>query len=147
MASVIQWSNFELGRIYGLAYQSVPARLCLAFDTALTVNSTTAQWDAVELASSNGYARQLFTPAAGSYDSSIAMFKSPEITTTFTASGVGFSYNRVYLVFGTIAGGVTTWNTSISGLFVESTTVALAPGVSKPYKITLLANDITVSPI
>jgi hypothetical protein len=139
MASVFQWSNFELGRAYSLAYQNVPARLCLAFDSSLTVNSTTAEWDAVELPSTNGYARYSFTPGAGSYDNTIAMFQSPEITATFTASGSGFSYNRVYLVFGT--------STSISGLFIEPSTITLAPGVSQPYKIRLLANDITVSPI
>jgi hypothetical protein len=147
MASIAQCSQSELGRVYELSYQGKPARLCLAFDTALTINSTTAQWDAVELASANGYARQLFTPAAGSYDSAINMFKSPDITLTFTASGAGFSYNRAYLVLGTLSGGVTTWNTYISYLIIEPETVALAPGVSKPYAINLLSNDITVSPL
>lgn len=122
-------------------------RLCLALNTTLTIESTTAQWDAVELASANGYARSVITIPGASYDSTIGMSKTSELTAAFTASGAGFTYNRVYGVIGTVSGGVTTYNNYISFLFAESETKALSPGMSQSYPIVFLADDMTSSPL
>ena len=147
MALTFQVSSNELLRVHSSSYQGKIIRLCLAFDSSLTIESTTAQWDAVELASANGYARSIITIPSATYDSTIAMSKSSESTATFTASGVGFTYNRVYGVIGTVSGGVTTYNSYISFLFAESESKALSPGMSQSYPFTFLANNMTSSPL
>lgn len=147
MALACQISSSELLRMHSSAYEGKVIRFCLALNTTLTIESTTAQWDAVELASANGYTRSIITIPSASYDSVIAMGKSSEMTVSFTASGVGFTYNRVYGVIGTVSGGVTTYNTFISFLFAESESKALAPGVSQPYPFRILGNNMTSSPL
>jgi phage tail protein X len=147
MASVFQVSTSELLRVHAASYEGKVVRFCLAFNSALTIESTTAQWDAVELASANGYARAVITIPSATYDSNIGMAKTSELTATFTASGVGFTFNRVYGVIGAVSGGVTTWNTNISYLWVETESIGLSPGVSRPYKVVLLADNKTSSPL
>lgn len=147
MAAAFQVSKAELSRVYTAAYEGKVIRFCLSSNTSLTVDSTTAQWDAVELASSNGYARVVITIPSATYDNTIGMQKSSELTATFTGASSGFSFSRVYGVIGTVSGGVTTWNTNISYLFVESTPISLAAGISQPYKVYLLTDDKTTSPI
>ena len=148
MASAFQWSNAELGRVYAAAYQGRRARLCAAIATSgLTVNSTTAQWDAAEISSqaANGYARVQWTLPAGSYSSANTRFETATSTATIqaTASGLGLNYDTIYLVFGTVSGGVTTWDANVAGIFTHNPTVALAPGEPRSYKVFLVCDDIT----
>jgi hypothetical protein len=75
------------------------------------------------------------------------MAKTAELTATFTASGAGFTFNRVYGVIGTVSGGVTTWNTNISYLWAETESIGLSPGVSRPYKVVFLSDNKTSSPL
>jgi hypothetical protein len=138
--AAFQWSNAELGRVYAAAYLGRNARLCLAnATTGLTLNSTTAAWDAAEITSqaANGYARYTFTLAAGSYDSASQRFQTPVVTATFQAiaSGGGLNYNSVYLVLGN--------ETNIAGLWTEAPNIVLAPGQPRAYNIRFVCDDIT----
>lgn len=138
--AAFQWSNAELGRVYAAAYLGRNARLCLANATSgLTLNSTTAAWDAAEITSqaANGYARYTFTLAAGSYDSASQRFQTPVVTATFQAiaSGSGLTYDSVYLVLGS--------DTNIAGLWTEAPNIVLAPGQPRAYNIRFVCDDIT----
>jgi hypothetical protein len=148
MASAFQWSNAELARVYASAYQGRRARLCCAEATELlTVNSTTAQWDAAEITSqaANGYARVQWTLPAGSYNSSLLRFETSTDTATFqaTSAGLGIMYDTVYLVFGTQSGPNVTWDTNVAAIFTHNPTIALAPGEPRSYKVFLVCDDIT----
>jgi hypothetical protein len=144
MAAPFLWSNAELARVYAAAYQGREARLCLANNTgSLTANSTTAQWDAAEITSqaANGYARYTWTLPAATYKNTTLRIETALETAAFQAasSGSGLNYDSVYLVLGTGS----TWDTHIAGLFVESPTIALAPGQPRAYKIKLICDDNT----
>lgn len=148
MTAVFQWSNTELGRVYGAAYQGRSARLCLAQNPgSLTKASTRTQWDAAEITAqaSEGYARATWTIPAGAYNSTTGDFRSPAQLATFTADadGLGLAWDTVYLVLGTTVGGVTTWDTHVAGIYVEAPTIALAPGQPRSYEVVLPVDDIT----
>lgn len=148
MASAFQWSNAELARVYASAYQGRLARLCAAQVTSsLTVNSTTAQWDAAEITSqaADGYARVQWTLPAGSYNNSLLRFQTPTNTATIqaTAGGLGIMYDTIYLVFGTQSGSTVTWDANVAAIFTHNPTIALAPGEPRSYKIFLVCDDIT----
>lgn len=145
MASPMQISSAELGRVWAAAYQGLTARLCLALNTGgLTKASTTAQWDALEL-SGNGYSRVSWTIPAGSFDATADRFQPAQQLCSFTASanGAGLTYDTVYLVLG--SGSPTTWQTAIYGLFVESPNIALAPGAPRSYRVQLFTDDVIVT--
>jgi hypothetical protein len=138
---------FESGRMFANDYAGKRARLCLANNTtSLGLTSTTAQWDAAEI-SGNGYARVEWTIPSGSYNSTTERFEVAEQAAAFTASpgGSGLSWNTVYLVLGTISGGVTTWFTGVSYLRVESPTVALSPGEPRTYNVVLFTDGFLVA--
>ena len=148
MATAFQWSTNELARVYATAYQGRVARLCLAIATSgLSVDSTTAAWDAAEITSqaANGYARAQWTLPAGSYNTALARFQTAVNPATFqaTAAGLGINYDSVYLVLGTTSGGSITWDTNIAGLFTENPSIGLAPGEPRTYKVFFVADDIT----
>lgn len=138
---------FEAGRMFANDYAGKRARLCLANNTtSLGLASTTAQWDAAEI-SGNGYARVEWTIPSGSYNSTTERFEVAAQAAAFTASsgGSGLSWNTVYLVLGTISGGVTTWFTGVSYLLVESPTVALSPGEPRTYNVVLFTDGFVVT--
>jgi len=142
-----QWANAELGRVYVAAYQGRRARLCLAINPGtLTRNSTTAQWDAAEIAgqAGEGYARVEWTIPAGAYSNTTADFRSPVQLATFLADadGLGLQWDSVYLVLGTLSGGVTTWDTNIAGYYPEAPTIALSPSQPRSYNVQLITDDI-----
>jgi hypothetical protein len=147
MASAIEWSNAELTRAYGLTYQGRILRVCLAISTTgLNKNSTTSQWDAVEITSqsADGYSRYQITLPAGSYNSQLLRYETPQIVAGFQAlpAGLGLQYSTVYFVLGTQSGNSVTWDTNIAGLFTENPTIALQPGEPRTYRIKLLCDDI-----
>lgn len=147
MATAFQWSTNELARVYATAYQGRVARLCLAIATSgLSVDSTTAAWDAAEITSqaASGYARAQWTLPAGSYNTSLGRFQTPSNPAVFqaTAAGLGINYDSVYLVLGTANGSSVTWDTHIAGLFTENPSRALAPGEPRTYKVFFVHDDI-----
>jgi hypothetical protein len=134
---------YGAGRVYGSSYQGKRARLCLAVNPGtLGPTSTTAQWDAVEL-SGNGYARYEWTIPAGSYNTTTGQFEAPSEVCPFQASaqGVGLTWNTAYLVLGTISNNVTTWNTGVEMLFVESANVAIYPGQPQAYEVSIFVRS------
>jgi hypothetical protein len=146
MAAMLQ-TPFEAERLFSNSYAGKRARLCLANNaTGLGMTSTTAQWDAAEI-SGNGYARHEWTVPAGSYNSTTERFEAPNVLASFQASsgGNGLSWNTAYLVFGTIANNVTTWNTGVSYILVESPTVALAPSEPRGYNVLIYTDGFTVT--
>ncbi|MBU6250970.1 MAG: hypothetical protein KGO47_07390 [Cyanobacteria bacterium REEB417] len=138
---------YEAGRMFANDYAGKRARLCLANNAgSLGVNSTTAQCDAAEI-SGNGYARVEWTIPSGAYNSTAERFEAAVQAAVFTASsgGTGLAWNFAYLVLGTVSGGVTTWNTGVSYVLVESPSVALAPGEPRTYNITLFTDGFLVT--
>jgi hypothetical protein len=138
---------FEEERSFTGLYATKRARLCLANNTTgLTVASTTAQWDAAEL-TGNGYARFEWTVPAGAYNATTLRFEAPAQLAQFQASagGAGLTWNTAYLVFGTLSGGVTTWQTGVSYLVVESPNIVLSPGEPRGYNVQLLTDGLTVT--
>lgn len=148
MSAAIQWSNAELARVYGVSYTGRTARACLAINPGtLTRNSTTSQWDAAEITAQagDGYARHVWTLAAGAYNNATGLYEGAVQTAIFQASanGLGLTFNTLYLVTGTTTGGVTTWDTHVAGVYPFSPTQALSPGEPRSYLIPFLVDDIT----
>jgi hypothetical protein len=148
MASAMTQTPYEAARMFANDYADKKARLCLANATsgAPGINSTTAQWDAAELGG-NGYSRVEWTIPAGSYNNTTERYEVPARLAQFAASsgGAGFSWNRAYLVIGTISGNTVTWNTGVSFVLNESSTVTLAAGGSRGYIVTLFTDGFLVT--
>ena len=139
---------FEAGRLFAGDYAGKKARLCLANTTSGSpgINSTTAQWDAVEL-SGNGYARYEWTIPTGSYNSTTERFEVAAQLCQFAASsgGAGLSWNAAYLVIGTISGSTVTWNTGVSFTLAESPNAVLSPGEVRSYNVTLYTDGFLLT--
>jgi hypothetical protein len=143
MAYTSAISTYELKRVAGLAYEGKAVRVCLASvaSSGYTVESTTANWDSVELASTNGYARvTVGSLAVGAYDATDGRYEvgptsgaNKTIDATFTASGGSLTWDRVYVVIGT--------ELNIAYLGSESPAVTLASGQSITYRIQLAVDD------
>jgi hypothetical protein len=143
MAYTSAISQGELKRVAGLAYEGKAVRVCLAAVGAsgYTVESTTANWDSVELASTNGYARvTVGSLAVGAYDATDGRYEvgptagaNQTIDATFTASGGTLTWDRVYVVIGT--------ETKIAYLGTESPSDTLSAGQSITYRIQLAVDD------
>ncbi len=149
MTLAMEWSNAELARVHAVAYAGRRARLCLAINsTALTKESTTAQWDAVEISSqaADGYARVVWTLPAGAYSFALGMVQGTGNLSTFqaTSGGIGLEFDTAYLVLGTLSGGTTTWDTHVAGvlpMLPEDQT--LSPGQPLSIEVFTLVDDIT----
>ena len=144
MAITTAISTEEFKRIAQLAYEGLPCTVSLHNNTgALTAESTLADWDAVKLPSTNGYAD--FTVAslpAGGLDPGTddrweiggTAGANTYVEAAFTAEGAGFTYNTVVIRVG-------------SGLYphsilVESPSITVAAGQTQTYRIQLLIDNI-----
>jgi hypothetical protein len=148
MPAAMILTPFEAGRLFAADYAGKRARLCLA-NTAgglPGINSTTAQWDGVEL-SGNGYVRFEWTIPAGSYNSTTERFEANNQLATFGASagGAGLSWNAVYLVIGTLSGSTTTYNSGVSFILNEGSTITLAAGDIRGYYVQLFSDGFLVT--
>jgi hypothetical protein len=148
MPAAMILTPYETGRLFGNDYAGKRARLCLANTTSGLpgINSTTAQWDAVEL-SGNGYARFEWTIPAGSYNGTTERWEANNQLATFgaTAGGAGLSWNAAYLVIGTTSGGTTTYNTGVSFILNESSAITLAAGSIRGYYVQLFSDGFLVT--
>jgi hypothetical protein len=137
---------YEAGRLFASDYAGKKARLCLATTTSGSpgINSTTAQWDAVEL-SGNGYARYEWTIPTGSYNATTERWEAPSQVASFLATGAGLSWNAAYLVIGTISGSTVTYSTGVSFILNESSAVTLAAGSTRGYNILLFSDGFLVT--
>lgn len=134
MALTLTISQKELQRQAGLCLEGENYEVFLATnDGSLTANSTYTAWQAVEVASANGYAPATGTLGTGTWNSGDARYELPAITATFTSSGSGYSYNTICVRLGTEA--------YLHSLIGESPSITLAAGQSKSYVITLVQDD------
>lgn len=134
MAQSTTISQKELQRVAALAYEgeTLKVMLCNVGTTGYTPESTVANWQSAEV-SGNGYTRFSAVVATGSYSGTAGAYVLPDINAAFTASGVGYSYDRVvaYIDGETYPHSVTT----------ESPNVVLSPGQTQTYRYALLTDD------
>ncbi len=150
MATTVTISQRELKRVAGAAYEGKRIRVSLANHTSqgYTSESTRANWDSIKI-SGNGYADFTDVVEVGAYDATDARYEMGGATgantffdAVFSATGVGYTFNRLYVVIGTSDGGGG-WNeeTYIHSLLEESPSIILAPSQSRTYRIQLITDD------
>ena len=134
MALTTTISQRELKRIAALGYEgeTLKVMLCSVGASGYTAESTVANWQSVEK-SGNGYVRYSTTIGTGSYDATDARYEMPAIEADFTATGAGYTYDRVIIY---IDG-----ETYIHSLIVEDPNIALAASQTQTYRITLSTDD------
>lgn len=134
MAQTVTISQRELKRIAGLAYEgeTIKVMLCNVGTTGYTAESTVANWQSAEL-SGNGYVRGSASITTGSYDSTDARYEMPSVDVAFTATGTGYSYDRVIIY---IDG-----ETYIHSVISESPNITLSSGQTQTYRIQLATDD------
>ena len=134
MALTVSLSTKELERVTALAYETktLKVMLCNVGATGYTSASTVTNWQSVEV-SGNGYARASTTINAGSYNSTTARYELPVYDAVFTASGVGFTYDRIVIY---IDGA-----TYPHSVITENPNIALSPGQTQTYRINLNTDD------
>jgi hypothetical protein len=136
MAATLTITPKELERQAGLAFTGKSFKAFLAYDpgAALSVASTTSAWEAVELATANGYAAVTGAiSSGGSYNTTQGRFEIPAITAQYTGSGVGYVFDCLVLVVdgATYPHSVTRWSSDQS----------LFSGQTRSYVINLLQDD------
>jgi hypothetical protein len=134
MALTLTVSQKELERVAALAYEGETIKIMLASVGAsgFTSESTVTNWQSVEK-SGNGYVRFSQVIAAGAYDAVDARYEIPAIDAAFTATGAGYSYDRVVIY---IDG-----STYIHSLITEDPNITLAASQTQTYRVTLSTDD------
>jgi hypothetical protein len=134
MALTTTISQRELKRVAGLAYEgeTIKVMLCSVGVTGYTAESSVANWQSAEK-SGNGYVRFSQVVATGAYDATDARYEIPAIDAAFTATGAGYSYDRIIIY---IDG-----ETYIHSMIVEDPNITLATGQTQTYRITLATDD------
>jgi hypothetical protein len=134
MAITTTISQKELERVAALAYEgeTLKVMLCSVGVSGFTAESTVANWQSVEQ-SGNGYVRYSEVIATGAYDAVDARYEIPAIDADFTATGAGYTYDRIVVY---IDGA-----TYIHSLIVEDPNIALAAGQTQTYRIQLTTDD------
>lgn len=135
MAQTLSISTKELQRVAALAYEgeTLKVMLCNVGATNYTAESTVANWQSVEVPATNGYVRFSTSIGTGSYDNNSGSYVMPDIDAAFTASGVGYSYDRVVIY----VDGATYPHSVIT----ESPNIALVAGQTQTYRISLRQDD------
>jgi len=134
MAQTTTISQKELKRQAGLVFEgkTLYVMLCSVGATGYTSESTVANWQSVEK-SGNGYARFSQAIGTGAYDATTGTYKMPDIDAAFTATGAGYSYDRVVLY---ISG-----ETYIHSLIAEDPNITLSVGQTQTYRLSLRHDD------
>ena len=133
MALTTTISTKELQRQAAEAFEGQTYTVFLAVNSGtLTAETAAATWIAAKV-SGGGYADVTGTIGTGAYASGNARYELPAINATFTATGVGFTYDTVCIRIGTA--------TYLHSLLVETPSVTMAAGQSKTYTITLAVDD------
>ena len=134
MALTTTVSQRELARVAGLAYEgeTLKVMLCSVGVSGFTAESTVANWQSVEQ-SGNGYVRFSSVIATGAYDAVDARYEIPAIDAAFTATGAGYTYDRIVVY---IDG-----STYIHSLIAEDPNIALAAGQTQTYSEQLVTDD------
>lgn len=134
MAITVSISQKELARVANLAYEgeTLKVMLCSVGATGYTAESTVANWQSVEK-SGNGYARFSQVIATGAYDATDARYEIPAIDSAFTATGAGYTYDRIVIY---VDGA-----TYVHSVITEDPNIALAAGQTQTYRINLSTDD------
>lgn len=134
MALTTTLSQKELARVANAAYEgeTLKVMLCSVGATGYTAESTVANWQSVEK-SGNGYVRFSSVIATGAYDATDARYEMPDIDAAFTATGAGYSYDRIVVY---VDGA-----TYIHSLIAEDPNITLAAGQTQTYRIQLVTDD------
>ena len=133
MALTTTISTKELQRQAAEAFEGQTYTVFLAVNSGtLTAETAAATWLGVKV-SGGGYADVTGTIGTGAYASGNARYELPAINATFTATGVGFTYDTVCIRIGTA--------TYLHSLLVETPSVTMAAGQSKTYTITFAVDD------
>ena len=134
MALTVQQSTKELARVANLAYEgeTIKVALCNVGSTGYTAESTVTNWLTTEI-SGNGYSRFSLLLSTGAYDSVDARYEVPFFDAVFTASGSGFTYDRIVVY----VDGATYPHSVIT----ENPNIAIVAGQSKTYRILLSVDD------
>jgi hypothetical protein len=134
MALTVQQSTKELARVANLAYEgeTIKVALCNVGSTGYTAESAVANWLTTEI-SGNGYSRFSLLLPTGAYDSVDARYEVPFFDAVFTASGSGFTYDRIVVY----VDGATYPHSVIT----ENPNIAIVAGQSKTYRILLSVDD------
>ena len=130
----------EFARISSLAYEGLSCRVSLHVNSgSLDASSTIAEWDAVKLASANGYADFTIAslPTGGLDVGSDDRWEiggtagaNTYIEAAFTAEGAGFTFDTVVIQVGSAS--------YPHSILVESPAVTVAAGQTQTYRIQLL---------
>lgn len=140
----------ELARIADLCYEGARVRVSLANLTSqgYTASSNVAAWDSIKV-SGNGYADFTDIIEIGAYDSTDQRYEmggvagaNQYVDAIFEATGVGYSYNNVYVVIGMPngAGGYVD-ELFLHSVLTESPSMTLAPGSTITYRIQFALDD------
>lgn len=134
MAITTALSTKELQRVAAVAYESktLKVMLCSIGATGYTAESTVANWQSIEK-SGNGYVRYSEVIGTGSYSSTNARYQLPTIDAAFTATGAGYTYDRVVLY---IDGA-----TYPHSVIVENPNIVLSAGQTQTYRLNLNTDD------
>lgn len=134
MAQTTTISQKELKRQAGLCFEgkTLYVMLCSVGATGYTAESTVANWQSVEK-SSNGYVRYSAAIGTGAYDATTGTYKLPDIDAAFTATGAGYSYDRIVLY---ISG-----ETYIHSLIAEDPNITLSAGQTQTYRLSIRQDD------
>ena len=134
MAVSVSVSTKELERVASLAYEgkTLKVMLCSAGATGYTAQSTVSNWQSVEK-SGSGYVRFSLVIGSGTYNATTARYELPAINAAFTASGAGYSYDRVVLY---IDGA-----TYPHSVLTEDPNITLVAGQTQTYQLLLNTDD------
>jgi hypothetical protein len=134
MAITTAISTKELARQAALAFEgeTLKVMLCQVGLTGYTAESTVANWQSVEV-SGNGYVRYSEVIGTGSYSGTAGAYLLPTIDAAFTATGAGYSYDRVVLY---IDGA-----TYPHSVIAEDPNITLLAGQTQTYRLNLQQDD------
>lgn len=123
-----------MARVANLAYEgeTLAVMLCNVGGSGYDAENSVADWQSLEV-SGNGYVRFTGSILTGSFDAVDGRHETPVISASFTASGAGFSYDRVVLYID----GVST----VHSVITEAPPITLLAGTSKTYQIQLCTDD------
>lgn len=134
MALTAALSTKELARVAALAYEgkTLKVMLCSVATSGYTMESTVANWQSVEK-SGNGYVRYSEVIGTGTYDATDARYELPTIYAAFTATGAGYSYDRVVIY---VDGA-----TYPHSVLTEDPNITMSAGQEQTYQVDLNTND------
>lgn len=116
--------EYEAGLILTGAY-----KIFLATKGSLGLTSTLLAWEAAELAVANGYTAVTGTVGSATYNSTNNRVEAPAITGTFTATGLGFTFDAMVCKLAN--------RSKPYAINLYDSPVTLAAGQSRGFRITL----------